>query len=291
MEILPFFLSGLLLGSIYGLSAVGLSFIFGVLKVANVGHGSLVMLGAYVAFFAFVGAGVVPFVSVVAAALIGGVIGYLLYFLVIKPLKDVGELHILVALFAFGMLMAEGARIAWGPDFVGYSWSLGSVEIGGLVVEFTKAAGAAAAAFIAVGFDQVLRRTYYGRAVRAVVQDPVGAQVVGVDIEKIYASATAIGMAIVAASGVLITLFIPVGINPYMGGPYTLMAFVIAVMGGLGSVLGAYVAGLIFGLISSLGYYIFSLLGFAEPSQMALFLAFLILLIILLIKPTGLFRL
>lgn len=291
MEILPFFLSGLLLGSIYGLSAVGLSFIFGVLKVANVGHGSILMIGAYVAFFAFTVAGVVPFLSLVAALLVGGALGYLVYLVVIKPLRDVGELHILVALFALGMLLAEGARILWGPDFVGYSWSLGSIEIGGLVVEYTKAAGALIATAIALGFDLMLRKTRYGRAVRAVVQDPVGAQVVGVNVEWIYATATAIGMAIVAAAGVLITLFIPVGINPYMGGPYTLMAFVVAVLGGLGSVLGAYVAGLIFGLITSLGYYGFSAVGFAEPSQMALFLAFLMLLLILLFRPTGLFKL
>jgi branched-chain amino acid transport system permease protein len=89
----------------------------------------------------------------------------------------------------------------------------------------------------------------------------------------------------------MLTLFIPVGINPYMGGIYTLISFVIAVMGGLGSIMGAYVAGLLFGVFQSVGYYVFSLMGFAQPFEMALFLAFVLLLLILLFKPTGLFRL
>jgi branched-chain amino acid transport system permease protein len=91
--------------------------------------------------------------------------------------------------------------------------------------------------------------------------------------------------------GVFLTLFIPVGINPYMGGPYTLIGFVIAVLGGLGSLLGAYTAGLLLGVIESLGFYAFSVAGFAEPSEMALFLEFALLLLVLLFKPTGLFKL
>ncbi len=289
-QISPFLLSGLLLGSIYGLSATGLSLIFGVLKVANIAHGAFIMLGAYVAYFALTMWGVVPFVSAILALALGGALGYLVYVAVVKPLGLKNELNILVALFALFLLMAEAARILWGPDFVGYTWTIGSFSLGGLIIEYTKLAGALLALAIVISLEVFLRKTYAGRAIRAVVQDSVGAQVVGINVDRVYALAAAVGIGITTLAGVFITLFIPVGINPYMGGPYTLMGFVIAVLGGLGSIMGAYLAGLVFGLITSVGYFAFSELGFAEPSQMALFIAFLMLLLILLFKPTGLLR-
>ncbi len=290
MEVIPYFLTGLIIGSIYGLITLGLSLIFGVLRVANVAHGSFVMIGAYVAFFGFTLWNMPPPVAAFGALALGVGLGALVYYVAVKPLMRAGELNILVALFALGLLIAEAARMVWGPDFRGYAWSIGSLSLGALVVELSKALGALMALAIAVALELLLKRTYFGRAVRAVVQDPVGAQVVGIDVEKVFLLSTAIGIGVTTMGGVLLTLFIPVGINPYMGGIYTLISFVIAVMGGLGSIMGAYVAGLLFGVFQSVGYYVFSLLGFAQPFEMALFLAFLLLLLILLFKPTGLFK-
>ncbi|ACB39491.1 branched-chain amino acid ABC transporter permease [Pyrobaculum neutrophilum] len=291
MDIAPFFITGLIIGSIYGLTTLGLSLIFGVLRVANVAHGSFIMIGAYMAFFAFTLWGWPPLATAAVAAAVGMGLGYLVYLVAIKPLKKAGELHTLVALFALGAALAEVARLLWGPDFVGYTWRLGSISLWGLEVEIGKLMGAFVALATAVALDLWLQRTFFGRAVRAVVQDPLGAQLVGVRVESVYAITAALGIGITTMGGVLLTLFIPVGINPYMGGPYTLIGFVVAVMGGLGSVMGAYVAGLVFGVIESVGYYLFSLAGFAEPSQMALFSAFVALLLLLLFRPTGLFRL
>lgn len=289
MDVTPYFLTGIIIGSIYGLTTLGLSLIFGVLRVANVAHGAFIMIGAYIAYTAFVALTIPPFASSLLAFAIGIAAGYLVYAGVIKRLGK-AELNILVALFALGALLAEVARLIWGPDFVGYKWTIGSVEVAGLQIELTKLIGAILALIITIALELVLRRTYFGRAVRAVVQDPVGAMVVGVNVDRVFALSSALGIGITTLGGVFLTLFIPVGINPYMGGPYTLMGFVIAVMGGLGSVAGAYIAGLLFGVFESVGFYLFSLAGFAEPSQMALFLAFVMLLLILLLRPTGLFR-
>ncbi|ABL88678.1 amino acid/amide ABC transporter membrane protein 1, HAAT family [Pyrobaculum islandicum DSM 4184] len=291
MDIIPFFITGVIIGSIYGLTTLGLSLIFGVLRVANVAHGSFIMIGAYMAFFAFTLWKWPPLATAVLAMAVGMALGYLVYLVAIKPLKKAGELHMLVALFALGIAVAEVARLLWGPDFVGYTWRLGSIPLFGLEVEVSKLLGAILALAIAVALEFLFRKTFFGRAVRAVVQEPLGAQLVGVKVENVYAFSAALGIGITTLGGVLLTLFIPVGINPYMGGPYTLIGFVIAVMGGLGSIMGAYVAGLIFGVIESVGYYLFSLAGFAEPSQMALFTAFVVLLLLLLFRPTGLFRL
>jgi branched-chain amino acid transport system permease protein len=290
MDVLPFFLTGIIIGSVYGLTTLGLSLIFGVLRVANVAHGSFIMIGAYIAYLAFISWALPPFGSALIALLVGLAAGYLVYIGVIKPLGR-AELNILVALFALGALLAEVARLVWGPDFVGYRWSIGSVEVAGLQIEITKLIGAVLALVISVALELLLRKTYFGRSIRAVVQDPVGAMVVGVDVQRVFSASAAIGIGVTTLGGVLLTLFIPVGINPYMGGPYTLIGFVIAVLGGLGSIMGAYLAGLLFGVFESVGFYVFSALGFAEPSQMALFLAFVLLLLVLLFKPTGLFRL
>nr|WP_052883275.1 branched-chain amino acid ABC transporter permease [Thermoproteus tenax] len=290
MDVIPYFLNGLIVGSIYGLITIGLSFIFGVLKIVNVAHGSFVMLGAYVAYFSFILWAIPPLLSVFTGFFVGGTLGLLVYYGVIRPLRKVGEMHVLVALFALGSLIAEVARIMWGPNVVGFTWDVGSFSVSGYMVQLSQLAGSLAALIIAVSLQMVLYKTYFGRAVRAIVQDPVGAQVVGINVERIYAVSAAIGVALTTAGGVLLTLFIPVGINPYMGDPYTLMAFVIAVMGGLESTLGAYVAGLIFGEIISLGYPLFSRLGFAGPYQMSLFTGFVILIMFLLFRPSGLFK-
>jgi branched-chain amino acid transport system permease protein len=131
-------------------------------------------------------------------------------------------------------------------------------------------------------------KTRAGTAVRSVVEDSDGAQVCGVNVEWVYALSFAIGIGLTVLSGVLLTMFIPVGINPYMGGPYTLKAFVVAVLGGLASPYGAFFAGLVFGFIENGSYTVFALFPGVEPFAMTRFISFVMLLLILLIKPTGL---
>ncbi|MBP1450162.1 MAG: branched-chain amino acid ABC transporter permease [Thermoproteus sp.] len=287
--VLPYFLNGLIIGSVYGLTALGLSLIFGVLRVVNIAHGSFVMVGAYIAYFAFMLWGMPPYAALAIAAAVGGVVGLALYYAVVKPTVRAGEMQNLVAMFALGVLLAELARILWTSNYVGYVWDVGSIAVAGLEIPLSKLFGAAAALAIALSFQWFLAKTYLGRAMRAVVQDAVGAEIVGINVDRIFALSFALGIAITTMGGVLATLFIPVGINPYMGGEYTLAAFVIAVLGGLGSTMGSYIAGLIFGVIQSTGYYAFSAAGFPQPYAMALFVDFLVLIIVLLIKPTGLF--
>jgi branched-chain amino acid transport system permease protein len=132
------------------------------------------------------------------------------------------------------------------------------------------------------------RKARSGTAIRAVMEDREGAQVCGVNVEAIYALSFAIGLGLTVLGGTLLTLFVPVGIHPYMGGIYTLKAFVIAVLGGLVSPWGAFYAGFIFGLIENGSYTLFSLIPGLEPFSMTQFLAFFLLLVILLVRPTGL---
>ena len=131
-------------------------------------------------------------------------------------------------------------------------------------------------------------KTRTGSAIRSVVEDSEGARVCGVNVGGAYALSFSLGIGLTVTSGVLLTMFIPVGINPYMGGGYTLKAFVIAVLGGLSSPYGAFFGGLVFGFIENGSYTLFALIPGVEPFALTRFLSFMMLLAILLIKPTGL---
>ncbi|MCS7116006.1 MAG: branched-chain amino acid ABC transporter permease [Nitrososphaerales archaeon] len=282
-------ISGLILGSVYGLSTMGLNIIFGVLKIINVAHGQLMMLGAYLAFWFFVIFGLIPFITIPPSIIIGIALGFVIFYTTIRRLIEAPEMLTLVATFAIGILLEEAAKFVWGPDYRAYSWHAGEMRIFEFLLPFTKVYSALLSIVLAVFLHIFLQKTTIGTALRATIQNPEGALVCGVDVEKIRALGFAIGISVTLMGGVLLTLFIPVGINPYMGHEYTLKAFVIAVLGGLGSTWGAFFGGVIFGIVENSSYQIFSYLGFHSPFSMTFFLAFFLLLLILLVRPRGLF--
>ncbi len=279
---------GAVLGSVYGLSTMGLSLIFGVLRIVNVGHGPFIMIGAFTAFWMFALAGIPPLVSISVALVIGLALGFVIFYAVIRRLLNAPELATLLATFAIGIFLEELAKFFWGPDHRGYSWNVGDINLGVTIMPYSKIYALISSIIIAYLLYMWFQKTKLGAAVRAVVEDSEGAMTCGIDVGRIYALSFAIGIGLTVASGVLVTLFVPVGINPYMGHEYTLKAFVIAVLGGLASPWGAFYAGFIFGLIENGSYTLLGLIPGVEPFSLTRFVAFSILLIILLIKPTGL---
>ncbi|AGK61826.1 amino acid/amide ABC transporter membrane protein 1, HAAT family [Archaeoglobus sulfaticallidus PM70-1] len=280
---------GAILGSVYGLSTMGLSLIFGVLRIVNVGHGPFIMVGAFTAFWMFTLFGLAPIGSIPVAIVLGLALGFVIFYTVIRRLLNAPELSTLLATFAIGILLEEVAKFIWGPDHRGYSWNIGDVDIGIILIPYSKILAFISSIIIAYLLYLWFQKTKLGKAVRAVVEDAEGAATCGINVRWIYALSFAIGIALTVASGVLVTLFVPVGINPYMGHEYTLKAFVIAVLGGLGSPWGAFFAGFLFGLIENGSYTILGLIPGVEPFSLTRFVAFTLLLVILLIKPTGLF--
>ncbi|RLI75390.1 branched-chain amino acid ABC transporter permease [Archaeoglobales archaeon] len=287
-QLLTNLLYGAILGSVYGLATMGLSLIFGVLRIVNVGHGAFIMIGAFTAFWMFILYGIPPLVSISIALIVGLALGFVIFYTVIKRLIDAPELATLLATFGIGLFLEELAKLFWGPDYRGFSWNVGSVNMGMTIIPVSKIYALISSIIIAFVLYLWFQRTKLGAAVRAVVEDKEGAMVCGINVTRIYALSFAIGIGLTVASGVLITLFVPVGINPYMGGEYTLKAFVIAVLGGLASPWGAFYAGFIFGLLENGSYTILGLLPNVEPFSLTRFVAFTALLIILLVKPTGL---
>jgi branched-chain amino acid transport system permease protein len=283
-------MQGVVLGAVYGMATMGLSLIFGVLKVVNVGHGAFIMVGAFVTLWCFTALGISPILAVPVAFVVGLALGLIFFYTSMKRLLKAPELATLLATFAMGILLEEVVKLVFGSEFRGYNWVVGKVSLGVTVLPMSKLYAAIGSVIIALLLYLWFNKTRAGSAVRSVVEDDEGARVCGVNVGGAYALSFALGIGLTVVSGVLLTMFIPVGINPYMGGGYTLKAFVIAVLGGLSSPYGAFFGGLVFGLIENGSYTLFALLPGVEPFALTRFLSFLILLVILLIRPTGLLR-
>ena len=283
-------IQGLVLGAVYGMATMGLSLIFGVLKVVNVGHGAFIMVVFMYSLWLFSTLGLPPLLAIPVAFGVGLGLGLFFYYTAVKRLINAPELATLLATFSMGILLEEVVKLIFGSEFRGYNWVVGKIDLGITVLPMAKLYACLGSALIAVLLFLWFNRTRAGSAMRSVVEDSEGARVCGVNVEAAYAWSFALGIGLTVASGVLLTMFIPVGINPYMGGAYTLKAFVIAVLGGLSSPYGAFFGGLVFGLIENGSYTLFALIPGVEPFALTRFLSFMILLVILLIRPTGLLR-
>ena len=279
---------GLALGSVYGVATMGLSLIFGVLRVINVGHGPFIMVGAFITLAIVTVWGVAPVVAIPAALFMGMALGFAFFYTVMRRLIKAPEFTTLIATFAIGILLEEMVKLIFGAEFRGYSWEAGKIDLGVTVMPMTKVYAFMGSVIVALFVYLWFSKTRTGTAVRAVVEDSEGARVCGVDVGWIYALSFAIAIGLTVMSGVFLTMFIPVGINPYMGGGYTLKAFVIAVLGGLTSPYGAFFAGLIFGLIENGAYVLFAQIPGVAPFSLTVSLAFWMLFLLLLLKPTGL---
>ena len=283
-------IQGLVLGAVYGMATMGLSLIFGVLKMVNVGHGAFIMVGAFVALWLFNTLGINPILAVPVAFVIGMGLGFLFYYTTMQRLIKAPELATLLATFSIGILLEETIKLIFGSEFRGYNWVVGKIDLGITVLPMSKLYACIGSAIIALLLYAWFNKTRAGTAMRSVVEDSEGARVCGVNVGGVYAMSFALGIGLTVTSGVLLTMFIPVGINPYMGGGYTLKAFVIAVLGGLASPYGAFFGGLVFGLIENGSYTLFALIPNVEPFALTRFLSFVILLVILLLRPTGLLK-
>ncbi|MBW2181779.1 MAG: branched-chain amino acid ABC transporter permease [Deltaproteobacteria bacterium] len=272
------------------MATMGLSLIFGVLKIVNVGHGAFIMVGAFITLWLFNLLGINPLFAVPVAFIFGLGLGFLFYHTAIKRLLKAPELATLLATFSIGILLEEVVKLIFGSEFRGYNWPVGKISLGITVLPISKLYACAGSMLIAIALYVWFKKTRAGLAMRSVVEDSEGARVCGVNVGGVYALSFALGIGLTVLSGVLLTMFIPVGINPYMGGGYTLKAFVIAVLGGLASPYGAFFGGLVFGLIENGSYTLFALIPGVEPFALTRFLSFLILLIILLVRPTGILK-
>ena len=273
--------AGVLTGLVYGLMALGLSVVFGVVRVVNFAHGEMMTIAMYLAVVLFAQFHLDPLLMLVPIAGVLFVAGYALQTGLINPFITRPEHSQFLLLVAIGLIIVNVLLILFGPDArsVQTSYAYDSFEIGPLIVDASKLyAGAAAIVLTAVLFG-FFRFTRTGTAIRACADNYTGAQIVGLNVKHLYALTFAIGAACVGAAGAIMTLIIDV--TPMLGPSYTLLAFVIVVTGGLGSMPGALLGGVLIGLTEAFAGLLFT------PSAKSMF-AFGILVLVLLFRPQGL---
>jgi branched-chain amino acid transport system permease protein len=207
-------IQGLVLGAVYGMATMGLSLIFGVLKVVNVGHGAFIMVGAFVSLWLFNALGINPIFAVPVAFAVGIGLGFIFYYTTMQRLIKAPELATLLATFSIGILLEEIVKLIFGSEFRGFNWVVGKIDIGVTVLPMSKLYACIGSVIIALLLYLWFNKTRAGSAVRSVVEDSEGARVCGVNVGRAYALSFALGIGITVASGVLLTMFIPVGINP-----------------------------------------------------------------------------
>ncbi|WP_440059501.1 branched-chain amino acid ABC transporter permease [Thermogladius sp. 4427co] len=283
-------ITGLMTGTLYALIGFSLTYIFGIMKFVNSAHGQIIMIGSYIAYWMFVLYFIPPLISAAIGFLLGLLIGIPIFYLVVNKLLGLPSLYSLTAAFALGIFIQELAKVIWGPTYRGFIYDLGTVKILIYNIPATRIIGSIASIIVILVLYYFLYKTKLGRVTRSIIQNIEGAILVGVDVKKIYMISFAIGIALTVFSGVLLTFYVSSGINPYMGDVYTNTAFIIAVMGGLGSPEGALIAGLLYGLIESIAYVILSNFSGISPYAMTRFVMFALLMLILLLKPEGVIK-
>ena len=274
--------SGLLLGGVYGLVASGLTLIFGVLRIVNFAHGALMMLAMYSSYWLFTWGGLDPYVSVVFTAPAFFVLGVVVERVIIEPNRRAAEHNQLLLTLGFALFLENLALVLWQGDFrtLRSAVSGASFVLGDALVEVPRLIACAGAVLVALLLFAFLRTTDVGKAIRALAEEPEGAQLMGINVGRIRAVAFGIGTACVAVAGSLVTPFFYVA--PDVGESFNLMAFVVVVLGGMGNFLGALAGGFVVGLAESLG-------AAFLPGSLKQLVVFVIFAGVLLLRPEGIF--
>lgn len=276
-------ISGVLTGLVYGLSALGLAVIFGVIRVVNFAHGELMVIGMFLALVLFELAGIDPLASVPIAVIVLFIIGYALQRFVVSRVSHLPEHMQFLLLAAIAIVMVSGMLLMFGPDAQGVSnnlsYALDSIAFGELIIDLPRLYAAIGAFVVAVVLLGFFRFSPTGRAIRACADNKLGAEVVGLNVGRLYALTFGIGAAALGAAGCIILLLVDA--HPYLAPQYTLLAFVIVIVGGMGSLMGALLGGILIGLSEALAAIII------DPSLKTAF-SYGLLILVLLLRPQGL---
>jgi len=273
--------NGLLAGGIFAVVALGFSLVWGIMNIINLAHGAFVMLGAYTAFVLFSTWNVDPFVSVPIAFIVLFVLGYAIQRCVLNFVVRAPILTTFLLTFGLSLLIVNLVLLVFHGDIKGITtaYSGANFALGPVTVAWTKLLTLVAALIITALMQLFLTKTKTGRAIRATSMDIGAAQLSGVRVAHLYAIVFGLGAGLAGAAGALISL--SYSLQPSMGDPFIITAFVVCVLGGLGSVQGALVGGLVYGVLESFGS---QYVGTGVQDAVAL----VVLLIVLIVRPTGL---
>lgn len=279
-------LNGIVLGGMYALLAFGLNLQYGVARIMNLSYGEFLMTAAFGAFWFFTLYAVDPLLSMIVSVPLAFAANWVIYRVILVPLvrrapsREALEADTILVTFGLLFVIQGFALLQWGGQYRGYTYLAVPLDIFGATIAANRLLAFGVACAIGIGAWLVLKYTRTGTALRALAIDPIAAQLVGVNVPRLSALAFASGGAMMAAAGVLVSLFL--SFNPSVGVLYTLKALIVVIMGGVGSMIGSLAAGLILGLAEGFGAWL------VDPG-LTLAINFAIFLLILLLRPKGLF--
>jgi branched-chain amino acid transport system permease protein len=273
---------GILLGGLYALIALGLSLVFGVMKLINVAHGDLVLFSTYFAYAAMAMLGIDPILSLAIGMPLLFVMGFAIQKYLLSRAFTVSMEAPLIIAFGISLILQNFQQIVWSPMSRGLttSYTLASFGIGGVRVPLAYLLDFVVALLAMLLLREFLSKTYLGKAINAASQDRRAAQLMGINTDRVYGFAFAISMATAALAGVFLGLTFP--FNPQSGVSFLIIAFGVVIIGGLGSILGTFIGGMVLGLAQTLGGYFFGC-----AAQMLF--AYGVVLVVLAVRPQGIF--
>lgn len=284
MDFLSYLITGLGLGSVYAIIALGYTMVYGIAKMLNFAHGDIIMVGAYVAYFIAGKFNMPAIVAVFVSILICTLLGVLIERLAYKPLREASSLSVLITAIGVSYFLQNAAQILWGTDTKIFPtmFDLGNVTLfgGKLQISILTLITILVCIIIMIVLTAFINKTKIGKAMRACSEDKATAQLMGINVNTTISITFAIGSGLAAIASVLLCSTYP-AVNPTLGSMPGIKAFTAAVFGGIGSIPGAFVGGLLLGILETLAKAYIS-------SQMSDAIVFLVLIIVLLIKPTGL---
>ncbi|MDL9999906.1 branched-chain amino acid ABC transporter permease [Variovorax sp. J22P240] len=277
---------GLITGGIYALVAIGLNLQYGLMRIMNISHGEFLMLGAFLTWWAHTTWGISPLVFLPVAFAVLMLIGMAVHWLCFRqvaaraPNVDVFEARSLMVGFGLMFLVQNTALLIWGGDLRGYEYLAEPVQVADMRFTANKLVLFGIALALSLALIALLKLTLLGKAVRALMQSPVGAQLVGINTKRLHPLMFGIGLGLSGVAGALLSMTYE--ISPSMGEPYTVTALIVITLGGFGSIAGSLVGGLLLGVVEALGMY------FTSPS-LKMLLSYAVFIGVLIWRPNGLF--
>ncbi|MGI6072046.1 MAG: branched-chain amino acid ABC transporter permease [Lachnospiraceae bacterium] len=283
MEFLSYIISGISLGSVYAIIALGYTMVYGIAKMLNFAHGDVIMVGGYVSFCAMNYLNMPGWLSVIAAVIVCTVLGVVIEGLAYKPLRQVTSLAVLITAIGVSYFLQNAAMLIWGANPKVYSPIVdGSIKLfdGQLAITHISIVTIAACIIIMVVLTLFVNKSKMGKAMRACSEDKDAAQLMGINVNRTISMTFAIGSALAAIAGVLLCSSYPT-LMPTTGSMPGIKAFTAAVFGGIGSIPGAFLGGILLGIIEALAKAYIS-------TQLSNSIVFAVLIIVLLVRPSGL---